>query len=219
MKRIKQWLRGYFGFSQRETNGFLFLFLVMVLAAAAPFILRKMGQPAAYNPIKDQVALDSLAALLDRAAPPESYAGKANPKSLSNRPVRLHKFNPNTATQTELTQLGISRYAASNIIKYRAKAGDFRYKEQLKRIYGLPEVLYQQLYPYIDLPPQADKRDNFNRPNLPDNPDYDDRSTFKPERKIYRLQPFDINTADTTQLKMIRGNWYKIIGSHCKLPG
>jgi competence protein ComEA len=205
MKRLKQWLRNYFGFSQRETSGFLFLLLIMVLAATAPFLFNYLSRPVAYNPLKDQVALDSLAAQLDRNAAAEKYADTEATGRTPKMPVRLHPFNPNTATAEELMELGVSRYAAGNIIKYRAKAGGFRYKEQLKRIYGLPETLYQQLYPYIDLPAQQTSRSEFNRPGLPDNRNYPNRSAARYERKSYRLQPFDINTADTTELKKIRG--------------
>ncbi|KAA5549498.1 ComEA family DNA-binding protein [Adhaeribacter rhizoryzae] len=205
MKRVKLWLRSYFGFSQRETNGFLFLLLIVVAAAAAPFLFNRLNQSAAYNPLQDQLALDSLAALLDRTTPAENYAARKTPETSKAAPVRLHRFNPNTATAAELMAVGISRYAAGNIIKYRAKAGDFRYKEQLQRIYGLPEALYQQLYPYIDLPAREASRGNFKQSELADNRTYSNRPDYKPERKANRLQPFDINTADTTELKKIRG--------------
>lgn len=204
MKRVKLWLRSYFGFSQRETNGFLFLLLVVVLAAVAPFLFNRLNQPSAYNPLQDQLALDSLAAQLDGAVSAENYATRRTPGVSKEVPIRLHRFNPNTATQEELMAVGISRYAAGNIIKYRAKAGGFRYKEQLQRIYGLPEALYQQLYPYIDLPAQNNQKDNYKSEPAADQT-YASRPRFTPERKDYRLQPFDINTADTTQLKKIKG--------------
>ncbi|GEO03091.1 competence protein ComEA [Adhaeribacter aerolatus] len=205
MKQIKYWLRNYFGFSQRETNGFLFLLLITVLAAAAPFLFDSLIKSTGYNPLKDQAALDSLAAQLDHVAPTGRYATKDAPGASITAPIRLHRFNPNTATQADLVELGISRYAAGNIIKYRAKAGGFKYKEQLQRIYGLPDALYQQLYPYIDLPAQPDKQNNDHRSRPADNQVYANRPSFKTERPDYRLQPFDINTADTTQLKKIKG--------------
>jgi competence protein ComEA len=210
MKRIKHWLRNYFSFSQRETSGFLFLLVIMVLAMAAPFLFDQPSQPSVYNPLKDQLALDSLAAQLDSTAPPDSYAAKKAPATSANSPVRLHRFNPNTATPQELTALGVSRYAAANIVKYRTKAGGFRYKEQLKRIYGLSEKVYQQLYPYIDLPAQGAKRENYDRTNPTDNSHYASRPLFNSERKSFRLQPFDINSADTTELKKIRGIGVKL---------
>lgn len=204
MKRFKHWLRSYFGFSQRETNGFLILLLITVLAAAAPFLFDKISQPDAYSPLADQAALDSLAAYLDTASPAPRYVVKEKlglPAATTNR---LQQFNPNTATQEALMNLGISRYAAGNIIKYRQKAGGFRYKEQLRRIYGLPETLYYQLYPYIELPSQTASQKNFNKPELANTRTYPNQSEYK-TRNNFKLQPFDLNTADTTQLKKIRG--------------
>jgi competence ComEA-like helix-hairpin-helix protein len=210
MKWIKRWIRRYFGFSQRETNGFIFLLIITVLAIAAPFLFNAYLNVTSttYNPAPDQAALDSLVTILERQADSTRYAVSNSPEHRAGGPIRLHRFNPNTSTLAELMALGVSRYAAGNILKYRAKAGGFRYKEQLQRIYGLPEMLYQKLYPYIDLPAQT------NKPYASKPPDYS-RTHKKNEYPVtsrppyrsstYRLQAFDINTADTTELKKIRG--------------
>lgn len=61
-------------------------------------------------------------------------------------------FNPNTASLIELTRLGISSKTAGILIRYREKGGVFRQKEDLKKIYGLKEQVYQRLEAYIRLP-------------------------------------------------------------------
>jgi competence ComEA-like helix-hairpin-helix protein len=207
MKKIKHWIRRYFSFSQRQTNGFLLLLLLTVLAIAAPFLYNKFTAPKAYNPLRDQQSLDSLVAILDQETTSENYASNyTKPATRANAPapIKLHRLNPNTATLEELMAVGISKYAANNIIKYRAKAGGFRTKEQLGRIYGLPPELYQRLYPYLNLPAQADLVDQ--KPNSGETALYKpgERPAY-PKAKPFRLQPFDLNTADTTQLKQIRG--------------
>ena len=205
MKKIKHWLRRYFSFSQRQTNGFLFLLLLTVLVIAAPFLVNKITAPVAYNPLQDQLALDSLVAQLETETAKDSYArNNYKPSASPNAPVRLQRINPNTATLQELMAVGISKYAANNIIKYRTKAGGFRSKEQFSRIYGLPPDLYERLYPYLDLPSQAN---NTNRKSPTEITAFTKPGERPPyvRNKPFRLQPFDLNTADTTQLKQIRG--------------
>ena len=203
MKKIKFWIRRYFGFSQRQTNGFLFLLLIVVLAMVAPFVFFRSNE--VYNPTKDQAALDSLVAQLEiqpeRSSSPNS---RANTYPAPEK-IKLRPFNPNTLTPAEWLTLGVNRFTANNIIKYRDKAGGFRYKEQLQRIYGMSPEVYQTLEPYIQLPArEANNQSYANKEYRPKNyPNYSRPGNGSKPR--YRLAAFDINTADTTELKKIRG--------------
>ena len=205
MKKIKFWIRRNFGFSQRQTNGFLLLLLIVVLAISAPFIFNKTTHQ--YNPAQDQAELDSLVAQLELQPEAEKYAKypRAGTRAAKSVKVKLHPFNPNTLTPDEWLALGVSRFTANNIIKYRDKAGGFKYKEQLQRIYGMSPETYQSLEPYIRLPNtgernQRDPEKQYATKKYPEYP----RSGGS-ERPKYRLAAFDINTADTTELKKIRG--------------
>jgi competence ComEA-like helix-hairpin-helix protein len=60
-------------------------------------------------------------------------------------------FDPNTADRAALLQLGLPPKTAATLIKYRQKGGKFYRKEDLKKIYGLPEKDYQRLEPYISI--------------------------------------------------------------------
>lgn len=61
----------------------------------------------------------------------------------------LSSFDPNTASKTELLQLGLNKRVVNNIINYRNKGGYFYKAESLKKIYGLEETMYNKLAPYI----------------------------------------------------------------------
>jgi len=208
MKKIKFWIRRNFGFSQRHTNGFLLLLSIVVLAISAPFIFYK--NPSQYNPAQDQAELDSLVAQLERQPEAEKYAKyskypKVEAPTAKSVKVKLYPFNPNTFTSDEWLTLGVSRFTANNIIKYRDKAGGFKYKEQLQRIYGMSPETYQSLEPYIQLPNtvernQRDPEKQYTTKKYPEFP-----RSGGGTRPKYRLAAFDINTADTTELKKIRG--------------
>ncbi|WP_026461614.1 ComEA family DNA-binding protein [Adhaeribacter aquaticus] len=202
MKKARFWIRRYFGFSQRETNGFLVLLLISFLAIVIPLVYDP--EPDFYDLSADQALLDSLAIQLDKnRSIPRSET--IHPDTAPAGNFKLHKFNPNTTTLEEWQELGVPKHAAQNIIKYREKAGGFTYKEQLQKIYGLPLAVYNRLYPFLDLP---DATVYFNgketSPRLPNT----NKSTAGNTNRIragFKLEPFDLNAADTVQLKKIRG--------------
>lgn len=207
MNNLRLWLRRYFRFSHRETNGFLLLLFISLAAIIIPFLDFNSTEP--YNPVREQATLDSLVAHLDTLSVKEEKYKKAYKGFKLISPIKLKAFNPNTATAEELMQLGFSKFAASNIIKYRAKAGNFTYKEQLQRIYGVTSELYSQIETYINLPTSSESKESHKRqqygsdfPNK--KPDYA-RFPEKYPRKSTKLAVFDLNNADTTELKKIRG--------------
>jgi DNA uptake protein ComE-like DNA-binding protein len=60
-------------------------------------------------------------------------------------------FDPNTATASELELLGMNAIQRRNLLLYRESGGRFTVKEDLMKIYGVDEVLYNQLEEWIDI--------------------------------------------------------------------
>ena len=136
---------------------------------------------------------------------------------------QLFKFDPNTATESQLLSLGLSQREVRNILKYRARGGRYRVKEDFARVYGLTLEKYRQLEPYIAIKPQimaADviKREKNNPPpsSLSPHPSSlsPHPSSLNPQpsavglrasRKLRYGETVDINSADTAMLKRIPG--------------
>jgi competence protein ComEA len=195
VKRIKLRIRQYFGFTQRETNGFLALLLCMAVFFILPVLLKPKAEP--YASLRDQAKLDSLALLLDNeveAARPGFPGKKAT--------VSRHPFNPNAFTEQDWVAFGIKPWLAKRILNYREKVGDFRSKEEVGKIYGLPDSVFRQLHPYILLPDKAPEKLGKYAEGKENKPA---ERSFGAAKKTFRLQPFDVNLADTTELKKIRG--------------
>ena len=76
---------------------------------------------------------------------------------------QLFKFDPNTATESQLLSLGLSQREVRNILKYRARGGRYRVKEDFARVYGLTLEKYRQLEPYIAIKPQIMAADVIKR--------------------------------------------------------
>ncbi|MCC9137283.1 ComEA family DNA-binding protein [Pontibacter silvestris] len=205
MKKLKYWIRRNFSFSQREVDAFLVLVVIMVLLTVAPFLFNRLFSPGITNStVSDKQLLDSLVAQLESKLPVREQPGYNEPS------VTLHLFNPNQLTVEEWQAFGLPKYLAQRILNYRNKVGDFSYKAELGKIYGLPDSVFQKLYPYIQLPEDRPKKysgsqrvaqDESSIPNPSANSNW---SNNRPKEKFV-LAPFNINTADTTKLKQIRG--------------
>ena len=63
--------------------------------------------------------------------------------------IRMRHFDPNTATFDELRTLGLTKYQAVSLIKYRAAGKVFRIPEDLTLCYGIDDSLYRRLAPWI----------------------------------------------------------------------
>ena len=63
--------------------------------------------------------------------------------------IRMQIFDPNTADSSTLVHLGLKPWQAKNMLKYRAKGGRYRKAEDLKKLYGMTDSMYQALTPYI----------------------------------------------------------------------
>ncbi|NML65870.1 helix-hairpin-helix domain-containing protein [Hymenobacter sp. RP-2-7] len=210
-----RWLRRRFGFSRAETSGLVVLLAVAALLGLGLPLLLQPTAPA-YLPAADQRQLDAwasaLGARLDsaRAAAP-TYAGRYQRRAgaASRFPavpqVQLAPFNPNALSALDWEARGVPHFVAGRIVNYGQKAGGFRAKSQLQRIYGLPDSVYQRLAPFMQLPEALPGRGE--RPTaggtLPAYAATAPASRFP--RKPAHLAAFDLNLADTTQLRQIKG--------------
>lgn len=194
LRRIKDIIRDYFGFTKKETNGFLVIIIIMNLFLFLPLIYKNyfLVTKEYQSGEKDQKILDSLVSQLKDY---KSSAGSTKVIAVPHKP-KLFPFNPNKASLQELEALGISPDIAGRIINYRNKGGRFFTKNDLLKIYDFPKGKFFQLSPYITLPSKLDKRKEPARLNP-------QRTSNVPEEK--ESAPFDINLADTIQLQQIYG--------------
>ena len=179
MRRIRIWIKSFFGFSRSETNAFLILLpLMAVLISSAPVYRWWLGN----RPVAEvnNKLLDSLVA---------SWKWDKSDSASKKLPL-LFPFDPNTASVGKLKNLGFSDRLSQRIVTYRSKGGKFRVKRDLRKMYGMDSSLIASLYPYIDLPEKI-------------------ISAAKPPRTVIGSSALsikvDLNLADTLQLIRIYG--------------
>ncbi len=183
MQRIKAWIRSFFGFSRFETNGFLLLLPLLFIAVFSEPIYRAWFTSQPIDDSKDEAMLDSLVA---------TWEWNKKKDSATDKSIHLFRFDPNIATMQEFDSLGLSERQAKSIVNYRTKGGKFRIKADLKKIYGIDSLWYENIYAYINLPEQKEQKQRQSFP-----------SKFA-ERKT-EVSQFDLNKADTAELIKIYG--------------
>ncbi|MCD8282372.1 MAG: helix-hairpin-helix domain-containing protein [Prevotella sp.] len=134
----------------------------------------------------------------------EAAPGKNNIDTLIPRKPHLQPFDPNTATEKQLHDLGLNDFLVKSILKYRLRGGAFTTPESFARVPGLTKRQYKELLPYIRI------ADDF-RPaaELVPTRDYDRFGTPR-DTVVYpiKLRPNErvmLNDADTNLLKRVPG--------------
>ena len=111
--------------------------------------------------------------------------------------IQMQVFDPNTVDSMTLLHLGFKPWQAKNMLKYRAKGGKYRKKEDLKKLYGMTDSMYLALTPYIyikdSIVVDSARIDSVHTDSLP---------KWNSTKKDTIL---NLRTADTTELKLIRG--------------
>ena len=117
--------------------------------------------------------------------------------------IRMQVFDPNTADSSTLVHVGLKKWQASNMLKYRAKGGRYRRAEDIKKLYGMTDSMYMALLPYIKIDTIAvdQYRDSVSRIQR-DSMVVDSMPRYVSQKRDTIL---NLRTADTTELKMIRG--------------
>jgi competence protein ComEA len=218
---VLRWVRRYLGYSRSEARGLALLLALVLLFALAPILLKP--ELPAYLPARDQQELNKLAATLkEHRISGGAYAARY-PKREYKRferggarypkvpQVALSPFDPNALSAEGWEARGVPHFVAGRIVKYRDMAGGFKAKAQIKKMYGLEASVYDRLAPFMQLPDEmprrgarADYAAGSHDGKLPPFAANAEAASKYP-RKPRNLQPFDLNTADTTQLMQIRG--------------
>ncbi|MEZ0540399.1 helix-hairpin-helix domain-containing protein [Fibrella arboris] len=225
-KQVRAFIADTFAIGHKEATGVLALLLLIVLFLTSPLIYTWLRPERTQDTTaSDQRKLDSLLAKMqaDGSAEDKARYGNKGQADGSRRAdddrqtseryqeAKPFPFDPNTVSVAGWQQLGLPRWMAERIEKYRSKGGQFRKKEDLLKIYDFPPDLYETLEPYMQLPVSAPQL--ATRPAIPSNVPTAPANTGKadaaaPVRDRYVkpvIQPFDINTADTTQLIALKG--------------
>lgn len=183
-------LKDFFHYTKTERNGALvlisLLFGFLFIPLLYPFFFTQ--ETVDFSTFENEInAFEENVTFIEKKT---SYTSSTK-KEVTNAPLAdPFPFDPNTATEEEFVQLGLSKKLAKTISNFRNKGGRFYKKEDLKKIYGLKTEQYERLSPFITLEQKEKQATNTT-------------SKIEEEKKVIVLFNFDPNTATAEELKRL----------------
>lgn len=201
--------------SPAEARGVIVIFgiiiLIIVLMFGADWFFSQKPQNLVISSPK---MLDSLTVSLDNRKPnygnQSNYGQKYEKYDSNKKKYKNFNFDPNTASVEQFESLGLPKFIAERIEKYRSKGGKFRKKEDFAKIYGILPDTYERLEPYIALPSADDeslRTPQAEATNVERTVALSETKAVETTTKFTAKQPirFDLNTGDTTDFMKIKG--------------
>ncbi len=151
---------------------------------------------------------------IEKSSGRSGHPGKQYIYAVDEVPFESFPFDPNTADSTTLLRLGLSPWQVRSIYRYRAKHGRYHKPEDFMRVPGMTNEQWERLRPYVRIAkafqyvePEARKSFAEEAPREQTIAEVKQtrQDSFPKQEKIHFGQTIDINTADTSLLKMIPG--------------
>lgn len=187
--------KDFFYFSRTERQGILILIALITLVLIGSFLIPSRKSTL----VEDANFRKEYAAFMDSLQERNQTRQANRTDRFAPRQVILAPFDPNTTDSLGFLQLGLPSWMAKNILRYRAKGGKFRHPEEFKKVYGLTEMQYATLLPFITISESFSHKDTVRLYTQREKKD--SLANFKyPAGTLLSL-----NHADTTELKKIPG--------------
>jgi len=197
MKRLINTLREHFELTHNEAKSALIFFAIIVVN----LLLYYSYSTSTVNKQREILIEDYGQTELPEPEVRKSKWVDFSTDKKSSKTFEKFNFDPNIASEDQLTRLGFPKYLSKTMLKYRSKGGKFKYKEDLLKIYSMKPELYAEIENLVLLPSKMDKKVA----------DFEEQRVFaEPKtpifaKKEFSISKFDINKADTSQLMQIRG--------------
>ncbi|WP_319501039.1 helix-hairpin-helix domain-containing protein [uncultured Draconibacterium sp.] len=179
----KAWLKiknGFLSYTRGDRVGIIILSILILLLIGANAFVKRIAPKPYYTPEQFHEIQEQWDA-----------AWQPNDK---REVLSLFNFNPNIIDEGALDSLDIPEQIKRNIIKYRVAGGSFKSKNDLRKLYGMSDSVFQQIEPYIIGPETTAKKQT--------------KITYEPETE-QPLAFFDPNTAGKEELENFGFNSYQ----------
>ena len=188
MQGIVTSIKSFLSFSKKELNGIFLLVTLIIIVLAGPWFFKKLSKSSKYNFENFKREAESFKNA--------SQLNLVNDVKINISKVQYFKFDPNSISDSEWAQLGLSDKQINVLRNYVNKGGKFFKKEDLKRIYSIPESQYQLLEPYIHITEIKSERKSATKITFSKAAQSNLKSQFS---------VIEINSADSVTLLKIRG--------------
>jgi competence ComEA-like helix-hairpin-helix protein len=204
---MKDWLKEYFTFSEKEQRGIAILLGLICLSVAYRHVAPLVKSQPEYDSeaFRQQVRQFLSVTSESQGANPKQQVAGAYSDSLMTGPTQVMSaeqfyFDPNTLNEEGWKKTGLNARVIRNILRYRDKGGTFHSGEDLRKIYGMEDSVYDRLAPYlVFVKPEKEKpKEPFDKPVIK-NFTPTDSSTAR------SIQVIGMNSADSADFESLPG--------------
>ncbi len=194
--------RNFFYYTKNDRIGLIAIAVIIIATLLGSKALQKHNRKE--NAWQPDTTLQEYRAFKQALATKDSarFATRYNYGSRRQSAYDWHKpvahpspFNPNIDDSAKMANSGVSPFVARNIVRYRARGGRFRKKEDFAKIYGVDSAMFALLQPFIII----DEPEDTNAANK----DY--ALQTKQYDKFQSDTVIDLNQASKELLKKIPG--------------
>lgn len=132
IRNFKRFWKAYNEYSKSDRNAILILGVLILISVTATIIVKNIEPKSEYNYAEFE----------------ELITEWENQKN-NNGDKRLFEFNPNTITAETMDSLELPENIKQNILNYRKAGGKFYKPEQVRKIYGMNDSIFNLIEEYI----------------------------------------------------------------------
>lgn len=188
--KIRSFLFNFFHFNKQERNGVFILCVIIAVLFGVRLLMPLLQNDS--NTVQLITIAPAAKNVIDEISLNEKEDKVSSEIKISNE---RFVFNPNTVSEEDAQKLGMSKKLSATLINFRSKGGKFFKPEDLKKLYGLPPQLYEELESYILIP---NSKSEFKRDTV-----YPTARVY--EKKVYAKTIVEINTADSLSIVYLKG--------------
>ncbi len=192
--------KDFLTYSKKDRAGIIVLLCILMVSITSFILIDNLPIPESeydYSSFEKEIA-----AFESKKNEAKNDSVSFNEKTGNNHPKKkteYFNFDPNAISKDSLLLLGIYSNIAERMVKYRSAGGKFSKPEDLLKIYGFNEKLYAKLGPFVVIHSIKLNEKSIKESNS--------EAKFNTPKSIV-----NINTADTTELKSLKGIGSKLAG-------
>lgn len=182
-----------FSLTRKEKRAFFIIILMIIISLIIPWLYNHTRKGQDMQVFMEYLK-DSAAGIKQDKVEDRPYPDK--------KAIQYFDFDPNTVSKQGWMQLGLSEAQAEVVLYYQERGGKFRNKEDLKKVYVISDEFYIAVEPYIQIIPEKEEIEKENKFEQSGNFEKKTTENTKKDEVDYKI---NINTADTTEWKKLRG--------------
>ena len=188
--RLSHIIRDYFTFSRNERIGLVVLIFLIIILMVFNQIIFYFEKPT----VADEEQFNRFLSELNYQTP-KTYTF-----------LTLFSFDPNTIDSLAIDSLNLPVNVKKNLLKYRKSGGSFYSREDIRKIYGMNDSIYNSIAPFVNIESKVPVfSEVVAHRNGANNQLKDERSFETKESQVESAHRLEINSASSEELKTLYG--------------